>query len=157
MHNNDKNKLSDTSDRAGKNYLLTIISAGKSPAKEIRRGNILSATDDSRVPELTIQETAKLFRVSPQTVQTVCKSYVEQGFEATIRRKKRKSPPIAPKITGDTEAKIIALCCSEAPTGYCKRAIRLSADKAAELNYIDSINRSSINTVLKKRTEAPSE
>lgn len=35
----------------------------------------------------------------------------------TSRRKKRSTPPVPAKITGDVEARIVALSCSEPPQG----------------------------------------
>ena len=134
--------------------LTKIVKTGKSPAKAILRSNILLATDDSREPKLPIREVAEIFGVSPNTVNTVRKSYAEQGLEATIKRKKRETPPVAPKITGELEAKIIALSCTNPPAGYCRWTIRMLTKKVIELGYIDSIGRSSVNTVLKKRITA---
>jgi len=131
--------------------LLKIVKIGKSPAKTIMRSNILLSTDDKRKPKLPIREVADIYGVSPNTVNTVRKSYAEQGLDATIKRKKRETPPVAPKITGDIEAKIIALSCTNPPEGYCRWTLRLLTKKVIELGYIESIGRTSVNEVLKKR------
>ena len=57
-----------------------IVKTGKSPAKAIMRSNILLATDDNRAPKLPIREVAEIFGVSPNTVNTVRKSYAESGL-----------------------------------------------------------------------------
>ena len=44
-----------------------------------------------------------------------------------------------PKITGEVEARIIALACGEAPKGASRWSIRLLAEKAVELDIIESI------------------
>ena len=134
--------------------LLKIVKTGKNPARAIMRSNILLSSDDKREPKLAIREVAEIYGVSANTVNTVRKSYAEQGLEATIKRKKRETPPVAPKITGDVEAKIIALSCTKPPEGYCRWTIRMLSAKVVELGYIDSIGRSSVNTVLKKRIAA---
>ena len=105
--------------------LEKIVSTGKTTAKSIRRSNILLATDDKRVPKIPIREVAEIYNVSPNTVNTIRKSYAEKGLEGTIKRKKREMPPIAPKITGEIEAKIIALSCNAPPEGkgVCKNNI----------------------------------
>lgn len=41
-------------------------------------------------------------------------------MQNAISRKKRKTPPVEPKITGEVEAKIIALSCSSPPPGRSK-------------------------------------
>ena len=142
---------------AEREKLVKIVKTGKSPAKAIMRSNILLATDDKREPKLAIREVAEIFGVSPNTVNIVRKSYAESGIEETIKRKKRETPPVAPKITGEVEAKIIALSCTTPPSGYCRWTLRMLTAKVIELGYIDSIGRSSVNTVLKKRNAAAPE
>jgi hypothetical protein len=80
------------------------------------------------------------------------KAYAERGIEAALKRKKRETPPVKPKITGEVEAHIIALACSEPPKGYAKWSLRLLADKAVELEYIDEISYVSVGAVLKKHS-----
>ena len=77
-------------------------------------------------------------------------SYCEKGLEATINRKKRETPPVPAKVTGEVEAHVAALACSEPPEGYSKWTLRLLADKTVELGYIDSISHVTISTILKK-------
>jgi hypothetical protein len=139
------------SEKAG---LKKIVSTGKAPAKKILRSNILLSTDENRIPQVSIRAVAEIYNVSTTTVNEVRKSYAEKGIESTINRKKRETPPVAPKITGDIEARIIALSCSEPPAGYCRWTIRLLSKKVVELGYIDSIGRTSVNEVLKKRVTA---
>ena len=96
------------------------------------------------------REIASLFLVNPQTVHTIRKTYATEGLDAAIGRKKRQTPPIQPKITGDVEAKIIALRCGEPQEGRSKWTVRLLADKAVELQIIDSISHESVFRLLKK-------
>ena len=77
-------------------------------------------------------------------------SYCAKGLEATINRKKRETPPVPAKVTGEVEAHVVALACSEPPEGYSKWTLRLLADKTVELGYIDSISHVTISTILKK-------
>jgi len=145
-------KLSDDE----KKRLKKIIKNGVAPAREILRANILLATDDSRVPKLTVAQVAERYQSTSTTVQTIRKEYALSELESTIKRKKRETPPIEPKITGDVEAHIIALSCSTPPDGFSKWTVRLLADKTVELGYIDSISYVSVSTVLKKRIKASS-
>ncbi|MDR2729661.1 MAG: helix-turn-helix domain-containing protein, partial [Treponema sp.] len=68
-----------------------------------------------------------------------------------LQRKKRETPPVPPKITGELEARIIALACGEAPEGRARWTLRLLAAKCVELRYSDTISHVSIRTLLKKR------
>ena len=62
---------------------------------------------------------------------------VAESVTAFLQRKKRETPPVQPKITGDVEAHIIALACGPVLEGYAKWTVRLLADKSVDLNYID--------------------
>ena len=133
-----------------KEMLNEITRNGKSRAKEIMHARILQATDDAREPKLTVRQVAEKCDSTTTTVQTVRRLYATQGFEAALERKKRETPPVEAKITGEVEAKLVALACTEPPEGRAHWALRLLADKAVELKIIDSISHSSVGTVLKK-------
>lgn len=131
-------------------YLQDVVTKGKAPAKMILRANILLASDRNASRKMTVAEIAEVYHTTPTTVQTVRTEYAQSGLTETITRKKRETPPVAPKVTGDVEAHIIALCCSAPPEGYVRWTVRLLADKAVELGYVESINYSTISRTLKK-------
>ena len=130
--------------------LKDIIVKGTSPAKSILRANILLASDRNNKKHMTVAEIAEAYHTTPTTVQKVRTAYATNGLEATINRKKRATPPVPPKVTGDVEAHIIALACSDPPEGYSKWTLRLLADKCVELNYAESLSYVTVSRVLKK-------
>lgn len=130
--------------------LLDIVKKGASPARTILRANILLASDRRNETYMTVSEIAEAYHTTPTTVQTVRTSYCEKGLEATINRKKRETPPVPAKVTGEVEAHVIALACGNPPEGYSKWTLRLLADKTVELGYIDSISHVTISSILKK-------
>jgi hypothetical protein len=130
--------------------LTDIVTKGNASAKKILRANILLASDRNSSHRMTVAEIAEAYHTTPTTVQTVRSEYSQSGLEITISRKKRETPPVAPKVTGDLEAHIIALCCGESPEGYSRWTVRLLANKCVELGYVDSINYSTISRTLKK-------
>ena len=131
--------------------LKKIVSNGRSSAKEVLRANILLNSDGSggRVPIKT-RELAYLLNTSTTTVQNVRRGYSNTNMEETIKRKKRLTPPIAPKVDGVFEARLIALACQQPPEGYAKWNLRLLADKSVELGYIGNVSHMTISRVLKK-------
>lgn len=137
--------------------LINLVSKGTTTAKSIMRANVLLAADEN-IPggKKSEGEIARLLNVHQQTVHTIRKEYSEQGLDAAVFRKKRTTPPVKPKITGEVEAKIIALSCSSPPPGRSRWTLRLLADKAVELEYIDSISYVAVDKLLKKRIKAPS-
>ena len=130
--------------------LMELVSKGKSPARTILRANILLASNKENEKYMTISEISKAYHTTPTTVKNVRASYCEKGLEATINRKKRETPPVPAKVTGEVEAHIIALACGEPPEGYSKWSLRLLAERTVELGYIDSISHVTVSTVLKK-------
>lgn len=130
--------------------LKAIVNKGKSSARAIKRANILLASDRGAKRPMTVSEVSAAFDVSATTVQKVRTQYAEHGLKGTIERRRRKTPPVAAKVTGEVEARIIALACSEPPEGYARWTVRLLADKSVELGYIDSISAMTVNRTLKK-------
>ena len=139
-------ELSDTDRKT----LQEIVTKGKSPAKAILRANILLVSDRNNKKHMTVAEIAENYHTTPTTVQNVRISYVNNGLEATVSRKKRETPPVPAKVTGDVEAHIIALACSDPPEGYSKWTLRLLADKCVELNYAESLSHMTVSRILKK-------
>ena len=130
--------------------LMEIVKKGNSPARTILCANILLASDKQSDKYMTVSEIANAYRTTPTTVQTVRASYCKKGLEATITRKKRETPPIPAKVTGEVEAHIIALACGQPPEGYSRWTLRLLADKTVELGYIESISHVTVSNILKK-------
>jgi transposase len=134
-----------------------IISKGTASAKSIMHANVLLAADENAEgAKKSEAEIAELFHIHHQTVHAVRQQYSEHGLQVALGRKKRETPPVAPKITGEVEAKIIALSCSSPPPGRSRWSLRLLADKVVELQYIDSISYEAVGRLLKKRIEAAS-
>lgn len=138
-----------------KKELNEIISKGISPARTILRANILLASDRNSKKYMTVSEIAESFHTTPTTVQTVRTSYCEKGLAATLNRKKRETPPVPAKVTGDVEAHIIALACGTPPEGYSKWTLRLLADKTVELGYVEEISHVTVSRILKKTNLSP--
>ena len=130
--------------------LMEIVKKGNSPARTILRANILLASDKQSDKYMTVSEIANAYRTTPTTVQTVRTSSCKKGLEATITRKKRETPPIPAKVTGEVEAHVIALACGQPPEGYSKWTLRLLANKTVELGYIESISHVTVSNILKK-------
>ena len=130
--------------------LTKIVKSGNMPARTILRANILLAVDRNGKQPMTVQEAAIAFNTSATTVQNVRTRYGEKGLDATIQRKKRETPPVEAKVTGDVEAHIIALACGDPPKGYAKWTLRLLADRSVKLGYVESISHTQVGRILKK-------
>jgi hypothetical protein len=89
--------------------------------------------------------------VSTALIYKVSRQYVEEGLEAVLERKKRERPPVQPIVTGEVEARIIALSCGEPPAGYSRWTLRLLEKKTVELGIVPTISDNTIGRLLKKR------
>ena len=132
--------------------LEKFTKTGKYNVRLVNRAKIILELDEAggRKP-LTQEQIAEKVGVSRQTVNEAKQAFIAvDSISAFLQRKKRETPPVEPKITGEVEAHIIALACSPVPVGYAKWGVRLLAAKCVELNYIDSISFKSVQRVLKK-------
>ena len=127
--------------------LREIISKNKAKRSTIINAYILLKAD--RTCGWTNTDIAGAYEVSTKKVEQLKKRFVEEGFEAALYR---KSVPNAHrrKMTGDEEAHLIALYCSQAPEGQERWTLRMLADKMVELDLIDSISHETIRRTLKK-------
>lgn len=117
-----------------------------------RAKTILALDRSNKKDHLRITRISEQVGLSRQAIYDIRADFLQAtSVGEFLTRKKRETPPIQPKITGEVEAHIIALACSEAPKGYARWTVRLLAEKAVELNYIDSISFKSTQRVLKKR------
>jgi transposase len=94
--------------------------------------------------------------VSGETLRLVAKRFAETGGDiwATIGRKQRLLPPVPSPVTGEIEARLIALACSAPPAGRARWSLRLLEKHVALLDDIPDLDHSTIGRVLKKRNFA---
>ena len=66
-------------------------------------------------------------------MRSIAKRFVETDGDvaATIRRKERQTPPVPSVITGEVEARLIALACSAPPAGQARWSLRLLEKQVA--------------------------
>ena len=148
-----KIELSETE----RSELVKFTRKGKRSVKLVNRARVILELDEAKGRKpLTQAQIAEKVGLTRQAVNDAKKAYIAaDNVTEFLKRKKRETPPIAPKITGEVEARIIALACSPVPQGRAKWAVRLLADKCVELNYIDSISFKSVQRVLKKHNLSP--
>lgn len=95
--------------------------------------------------------------VSEGSVRKYRKQYATEGLEAVLLRKKRDTPPVAVKVTGEMEAHIIATCCSTPPEGKAEWSMQMIADKIMLDGVIDTISNETVRRVLKNGAQTPPE
>ncbi len=124
---------------------------GRRPsAVKLTRARILLKADQAeRGPAYTDAEIAEAVDVSPKTVFNIRKKWVELGLEQALERRPQRNYR-QPKLDGKAEAKLIACNCGPPPNGRKRWTLTLLADKAVELELVDSISRETVRKTLKK-------
>ena len=133
--------------------LTKVVTTGIHPARMIMRARVLLDLDENAGPVDARAVIGQRFGVAENTVGLIAKRFVETGgdVEATIGRKQRLSPPVPPVVTGEVEARLIALACSTPPEGHARWSLRLLESHVALLADLPDLDHSTIGRVLKKR------
>jgi putative transposase len=124
--------------------LKVLFHSGNGANRRQTRARILNLLDQ-RVPPPQI---AKLLSCAVGTVYNVKRRYEREGLDSALVDKPRSGRPV--EIDGLQRARITALACSDAPAGHARWTLRLLADKAVELGFIDSISHNAVKEILKK-------
>jgi hypothetical protein len=125
----------------------------KKSAKELTKqhAKVLLCLDENGENPLSVAQTAKKCKLHSENVYKIRKQYVIEGIDRVLYRKKRDTPPVEAKITGEIEAHIIATACSVAPEGKKAWTLQMIADKIVLEGLLESISDVSIMRTLKKR------
>jgi transposase len=130
--------------------LLKVVKTGKHSAQKRIRANILLELDESQKTPKNQSEIADALKTSTVTIYKVSKQYCEKGIDGVLARKKRTTPPTAPLLTGEDEARVIQLACSKAPEGRSRWTLRLLEEKIVELEICPPVSDNTIGRLLKK-------
>jgi len=131
--------------------LERFVKTGVRDVRLVRRAKVILALDRSNKKDhLRITRISEELGIARQNIYAIRKDFLQAAsVEAFLKRKKRESPPVPAKVTGEIEARIIALACSQPPEGYARWSVRLLAKRSVELNIIDSIGRMTVERLLK--------
>jgi transposase len=129
-----------------------ILSGAKTSPRYRKRANVLLMADESVGKPMTQEEIAVRCGVSDVTVYHTIRDYYERGIDYTLHFQEREKAPRPAIITGEKEARIIALACGEPPKGFSRWTVRLLAEKVVELSIMPEVSRETIRRMLKKRS-----
>ena len=127
------------------------VSKGKAAARKRTHAQVLLKADaGEHGPAWTDEQIVEAFELGSCTVQSIRKRFVEEGLDAAIERKKQCRPSRQRVLDGEKEAKLVAICCSEAPEGRTRWTLRMLGDELVRLEIVDSISHETIRQTLKK-------
>ena len=134
--------------------LQEILERRSAKSLPVKHAYILLAADENGPQgweDPCIRET---YHVSRSMVERTRKRFVEEGLQIAVWGKKREV--FKEKVlTGEVEAKLVALRCSQPPSGYAKWSLQLLADRMVELEYVEQMSRESARQLLKKTNSSP--
>jgi len=128
-----------------RNYLNSFIKLGKQNAKEIEHGYILLALDKKK----SCSEIMDFYFVGRTTIWRIKNKYTKDGLETALKDAPRPGQPL--KYNEKGEAEIVALACTQAPTGRARWTLKLMEMELRNRNGMETINRETIRLTLKKR------
>lgn len=135
-------------DQAERTELEQLIRTGQSAARKLTRARILLLSDRSQGEKRTGQEVADAALCSIGTVRRICSLYLAGGLPLALNDK--GWPGAKPKLTGEIEAKLTLLACSEPPAGHARWTLRLLANQMVELGYVEEVSHVTVREWLKK-------
>lgn len=114
-----------------------------------KRANVLLMSDINAGMPMKQSEIAVRCGVSDVKVFHTVRDYCNYGIDYTLafKRTKTTNPPI---VTGDIEARIVALACGKAPKGFSRWTVRLLTERVIQLNILETVSRETVRNTLKK-------
>src|SRR5271163_2187476 len=107
-----------------RNYLEEVIKKLKGTSQRVRRAQILLKAD-ANGSNWTDQKIADAFDCRRKTVENIRECLVTEGLETALNGKKREEPPRKKLLSGEQEAKLIAMRLGAAPDGFGSWSLRL--------------------------------
>ena len=131
--------------------LEAMVRAGKGSAQILTRARILLKADVSEAgDEWSDSAISAALDTSINNVARTRQQLVEEGFDATLKRKFNPNSARPRIFDGAAEARLITLACSPAPEGFARWTLRLLEEKVVELGIVDKASDNTIGRTLKK-------
>jgi len=148
-------KFTVTLEEDERRHLNSLTSKGKHRSQKVLNALILLACDKGEHQEgrTTNAEIARVLGLSMRKIDRVKKRFVLDGLEVALNGRKG-SRVYKKKVDGELEAHLIALSCSAPPEGFTRWSLRMLADKAMELEYIEQISHETVRRILKKTSSS---
>jgi hypothetical protein len=125
-------------------------------AVKVQRAKVILAVDiGSGGPGLTDSEASLGSGLTTRSIQRLRARTCEVGPIGALERKPRETPPVPAKVTGEVEASMVKIACSDAPEGRESWTMNLIAGRLVELGLVESISGETVRVTLKKTNSSP--
>lgn len=133
--------------------LERVANSQKIAALKVQRAKAILAVDcGENGPSHSDSEASRISGLSVRSLERLRKRICEVGSLGALERQPRLTPPVEPKITGEVEAKMVKIACSEPPRDCARWTMQLIADRLIELQIVESVSSETVRTTLKKTT-----
>jgi hypothetical protein len=133
--------------------LKAIICSGAALARYQTKARILLLTDRNCVDRLTDKQIIAALGTSNSNIQRTRMSFLENGLDGCLKDKPRSGRK--PSITGDIQAQITVIACSDPPEGRNGWTLQLIADEVVRKGIRKTISRVAVFECLKKTNLSP--
>ena len=124
--------------------LQRLIKKGKDSARKMTRARILLLASQGKKDEVIVES----LQVGRATVERIRKKFIDGGVDYAINELPRVGGKF--KLDAKGEATLIALACSDAPTGRSQWTMQLLADRLVDMGIVDTIADETVRRYLKK-------
>src|SRR3977135_1820715 len=132
-----------------RNELGALLSGGKSPARKLKRAQILLAADAG----VSDEDIALSVGVGGSTIYRTKRRFVEGNLKRALSEEPR--PGAERKLTGKEEALLVATACSSPPAGRARWTLELLADELVRLTAHESVSRETVRRRLAENDLKP--
>lgn len=133
--------------------LAILANRQNAAAIKVKRAKAMLAMDcASGSPALSDSKTSKHSGLGVRSLERLRQRICEVGALGALERKPRLTPPVAPKVTGEVEARIVQIACTKPPKDCSRWTMQLIADRMIELKIVESISDETVRITLKKTT-----
>lgn len=130
-------------------YLHGLVTSHSGVSYKVKRAYILLAADENGELCWTDAEISAAYKCSIMTIERLRRQFVQEGLHSSLEEKSRRNHR-EKLFSGDVEAHLIALRCSNPPEGHSCWTLELLADKMVALNYVPHMSYESVRQILKK-------
>jgi putative transposase len=96
---------------------------------------------------------AEIVRLTPQAVRRIAHRYLRDGLDAALYDRPR--PGAVEILTAGEKQRIVALVCSDPPTGAARWTVRLLAEEVVKLKVVARVGRETIRVLLQSHDLKP--
>jgi putative transposase len=127
----------------------TVLSGGVQPVRVVLRATpLLQLAQGVSAPRLS-----NVVPLPPQAIRKIGHRYQEGGLERALYEKER--PGAASLLEDSQKQRIIAMVCSEPPTGRTRWTVRLVAEEAVKRKLVPRVGRETIRLLLLHHDRKP--